>query len=537
MSRFESSKQRTVRIPLDYYKRLDRLTRWGLILSGVAVVAAIWWASGLGWDVRNWSRWSERSRELATHGAVARVHAPWDNQCEACHVPFTPIGQNKWTASFVGGSAQSDAKCQSCHAGPRHHADQNPEDKDALIACAGCHHDHRGRDASLVRIADHHCTQCHSDLTAGHVKPGYTPEVAVKVTRFDADPEHHPEFRASRERDPGRLKFNHARHMIKGIASPDGGSVWTHDQFAAPADKKRYQNYADAVSKEITLDCAACHRLDAEEPGTAPAISHGSPERPGPVRAAGRLYLPVTFENDCRACHTLDFDPASPDLVMDHRIQPGAVHKALWRIYAEEYVTQNPALLDRYDPAMKTWKVPGRVESDEEKKARAAVERKVRNAEKILFGAKKCGECHEYESQGQIFTQINLDDGNLEEVKVRSVNIPEVWFFHSEFDHSAHRAVDCKQCHERAYPDAANSSTSSQDVLLPSIKTCTECHAPRGRGSAARTVVGGASFDCTECHRYHNGDAPLQGPGASANTPESAMTIRQFLLGNPSAPQ
>ena len=68
MSRLESSKQRTVRIPLDYYKRLDRLTRWGLILSGVAVVAVIWWASGLGWDVRNWSRWSERSRRWPRTG-------------------------------------------------------------------------------------------------------------------------------------------------------------------------------------------------------------------------------------------------------------------------------------------------------------------------------------------------------------------------------------------------------------------------------------------------------------------------------------
>ena len=483
-------------------------------------MAVAWWASGLGWDVRNWSRWAERSRSLATHGAVARVHATWENQCETCHVPFTPIGQTQWTTSFVGESTKSDAKCQACHAGPPHHASQDPNDKDALLSCAGCHHDHRGRDASLVRLTDDHCTQCHADLTAGsHIKQGYTSEVAAKVTRFDANPDHHPEIQATTATDPGRLKFNHARHLSKGIAPPDGGSVWTLAQFASPDDRKRYQQYADRVDGNITLDCAACHWLDGEESGTSPATSFGSPARLAPARSGGQFYLPITYENQCRACHPLNFDPASPELVMTHRIQPGEVHKTLWEIYAAQFLTQNPALLDRFSPPQKAWKVPGRAESDEERKAREEVERKVRNAEKILFGAKKCGECHAYESKGQPVAQINVDDGKPEAVTIPPVNVPEVWLRTARFDHTAHRAVDCKQCHERAYPDVANASTSSQDVLLPSIKTCAECHAPRGRGSDAQTVLGGAGFDCTECHRYHNADFPLQGLGASAATP------------------
>ena len=41
--------------------------------------------------------------------------------------------------------------------------------------------------------------------------------------------------------------------------------------------------------------------------------------------------------------------------------------------------------------------MPGQAESPALVEARAAIERKVAAAEKILFGAKKCAECHQYE--------------------------------------------------------------------------------------------------------------------------------------------
>ena len=51
----------------------------------------------------------------------------------------------------------------------------------------------------------------------------------------------------------------------------------------------------------------------------------------------------------------------------------------------------------------------------------------------------------------------------------------------------------------------AEASRTKDDVMLPGIGTCVECHAPLSHER------GGARFDCAECHRYHNGDRPLDG--------------------------
>ena len=128
----ETSKKRTVRIPLDYYKRPDKLSSRKLVLSAAAVLIAGGWASGLGWDFWSASRWQARSRGLASHGPLARPHATWDSQCEACHAPFRPIGQATWVAPVLGDSTRSDAQCQGCHAAPIHHASQDPQ----ALACA-----------------------------------------------------------------------------------------------------------------------------------------------------------------------------------------------------------------------------------------------------------------------------------------------------------------------------------------------------------------------------------------------------------------
>src|SRR4051812_7511129 len=234
----ETSKKRTVRIPLDYYKRRDRLASWRLILSAMAVVTAGVWASGIGWDFWSASGRESRARRLATHGPLARPHATWDAECEACHAPFRPIGLSTWARPVLGDSSRSDALCQGCHAAPIHHASQSPGE----VACASCHHDHRGRDASLVRIADQHCTRCHADLTA-HMSVDRAPAVAETVTRFDSDPAHHPEFRSTKRSDPGRLKFNHALHLTPGMASEKGGPVQTLTMLRE-SDRARYREYA-----------------------------------------------------------------------------------------------------------------------------------------------------------------------------------------------------------------------------------------------------------------------------------------------------
>jgi hypothetical protein len=514
----ETSKKRSGRIPLDYYKKRDRLTSWRLILSVVAVLVAVAWASGLGWNFWSPSARAERARRLASHGPLTRAHATWDAQCEACHTSFQPIGLATWAAPVLGDSSQSNAKCRNCHAAPTHHASQEPLD----MACAKCHHDHQGSEASLVRLSDQHCTQCHSDLTA-HMKKDLdrAPLVAETVTHFDAEPTHHPEFRFARSPDPGRLAFNHARHMTPGMADQSGGPVQTIQGIHEP-DRARYERYARGQEGTIQLDCAACHELGRSDP-TPYAL-------PGKTLSGGAYMLPISYARHCRGCHPLDYDQATPKLVMDHPLQPSEVHDRLWQTYARRYLEANPALLDQPVPPRP---MPGRPESPALVEARQALERKVGDAEKILFGAKRCGECHQYETPAHepVAALVRHDPGR--EVVVDSTNVQTVWWQSAKFDHSAHEGVSCRACHARAYPEGENPSRVSKDVLLPSIKECLECHSPRRAGATAGAFVGGAGSSCTECHRYHNGDATLIGIPSPPVAAETRATIEQFLLGSP----
>ena len=58
-----------------------------------------------------------------------------------------------------------------------------------------------------------------------------------------------------------------------------------------------------------------------------------------------------------------------------------------------------------------------------------------------------------------------------------------------------HAMVTCQSCH------AAEGSTRTSDVLMPSRAVCATCHAPGGGGPAPG--AGRAESRCFECHAYH----------------------------------
>jgi hypothetical protein len=86
---------------------------------------------------------------------------------------------------------------------------------------------------------------------------------------------------------------------------------------------------------------------------------------------------------------------------------------------------------------------------------------------------------------------------------------PRRWYVNSEFDHDAHRSMNCLECHS-----AALNSEKTSDVLLPDIqwqglkiegnklipaqRSCVECHHPDD------STGPGAASNCTECHTYHD---------------------------------
>ena len=534
MSKGETSKQRSARIPLDYYKRPDRLTRWKNWLALALALVAVVWTSGLGWDIREWPRRGVSARALATHGTLARVHATWDTDCDACHKPFQPIDGSNWAARLIDadGRGLSDRQCQACHAGPPHHADKVRGDTDS---CAGCHRDHGGRDASLVALDDRQCTRCHGDLAA-HRMPAVEATIASSVTRFDTMAGGHPEFRAIGAKDPGHIAFNHALHLAEGLTLVPGGRPKTLDDLATTA-RDFYQDATAKSSRNIQLRCDSCHSLDRAR---SSAVEAG-------VLPTSRAYmLPVRFEAHCQACHTLDFDPDLPP--MRHGLQPAGVIEDLWQAYAAQFLKGRPDLKEWRPPVRP---IPGRDQPPEIRAANEAIDRKVATAERILFGEKKCGECHTLDLADGRRVERNPPDsitarpaiqelGHRPESATRESpasssgspptiprsNIPTPWFAHARFDHSAHRAVDCRACHGQAW-----ASRSSQDVLLPGISVCRQCHAPRSERGA--TVSGGAGFSCTECHRYHTDATSSHGQSSRPEAGSTESSIRRFLLGHP----
>jgi hypothetical protein len=226
-----SSREHVSRIDRTYFQRPSRFQRIrrGLLLA--AVVAGAAWGAWAAFDV---------PRQIAP-GPVAAVHAKWESDCSACHVPFAPIKDNTWFSSAATRQAM-DAKCEACHRGAAHHPLQVAA---AAGSCASCHADHRGRDADLSRVGDRTCTACHGDIAAHRRADGPADvppsTVVAPITRFDD--EHHPPF-AALAADPGRLKFSHGRHMRAGLSfagpAAAGAEAEVGGDEAVDGERKRW---------------------------------------------------------------------------------------------------------------------------------------------------------------------------------------------------------------------------------------------------------------------------------------------------------
>ena len=104
-------------------------------------------------------------------------------------------------------------------------------------------------------------------------------------------------------------------------------------------------------------------------------------------------------------------------------------------------------------------------------------------------------------------------------LKVVPTAVPDVWLVHARFSHALHRQIDCRACHASGYALLEDDKTvnpiaseHTADILLPGIETCRRCHAPAATKNGTRR--GGVRYRCV-IDRYHNGDHPLQGRGAS----------------------
>ena len=281
----------------------------------------------------------------------------------------------------------------------------------------------------------------------------------------------HPAFsyEAAGLKDPAKIKFNHQRHLRPDLSG---------------------------TSKDHPLNCTDCHV-------------------PGP---GGNFKQPITYEQHCQQCHTLQLLPSLPNLRIPHH----DAEKVRWflasiRIPVEnairaEGVTATDELKRRADAEMDALQRRGlRTLADLEQ--RVFFEGDPSSSRLGASGAKfltDCGKCH-------TVAPATADRAPA----ITPPNMAMRWLQKGSFTHQPHSHMACVECH-----GAAKTSKDTADILIPTQKSCAECHrAPQtgaipaseqraqtaGAGqslAAKQREHGGIKWDCQACHVFHSPAAP-----------------------------
>lgn len=426
-----------------------------------------------------------KRREFINPGPVAHQHAGIAfaqmhggdtnlvSGCAVCHTA-THAGMSQWIGSVAGADPGPfhfarlastappdmnaiDHACLRCHPG----RDFHEPNVTRAHSCSACHQEHRGSGA-LHHPLDRNCASCHADAAVmqasralGRTLPASdfdfrpslgrllfkTPRPEDGYTKvFSNFATDHPEFQiiAEKLKEPNTLRFNHARHFAGDIPPVNG--------------KK--------------LDCATCHQPDA----------------------SGRFHLRISFEQHCRACHSLQFDAANPRLTLPHG-DPDAV-RAFLHSLPRQYA----------DFARREKGITGEREMDTFVRQQLGQLRAQNLSvdeleQKVFFSTRRwapggaignqpagtnpqfygCAYCHEVKPSPAGAPLVTPSE------------IPDRWMIKSSFDHAKHRLVACATCHD------ATASRDTADILLPGRNTCVTCHSP----------AGGVAHRCSTCHSYH----------------------------------
>jgi hypothetical protein len=503
-----ATKERSQRIPLDYFRRKLPVERWKQGLTLLAIVAA---AAYVGWSVS-----TRHAIRQTSPGPLAALHAMWNDRCDVCHQPFVPTSADAWTDN----PHAADQLCRNCHlttALADHSANQIEAD---VQSCAACHRDHRGASADLTHIADAACTRCHVDIKDHMKQP--TEQPIANVTSFVMN---HPEFHSAK-RGPSDIKFSHSRHLLPGLLPVAPMKLEDLD----PANRYRYRQPGQSDDQPVTLVCASCHRLDRNADTAAKdSISAGQ---------TGDYMLPINYDRDCKACHQLTYIgrnvPTMGTGSKPENVPHGWTGERL-RHYVEQVLDakfinesgrslQSTPLADAMKQPLEKWRLPNRRPQANQPQGTVGeyLDAELKAAVKNL--RLQCSECH----------QMKSDADSLD---VEPVTMHPAWLAHAEFSHVAHRKVECRSCHHGAFSTDADESPQTValdagEPFLPGRKVCLECHSPTSADDAK--ARGGAPSDCVLCHRYHDVDSPWHGLGSSSRAAGQRVTIPEFIRGQSS---
>ena len=332
--------------------------------------------------------------------------------------------------------AVSNAACKSCHQDITNHI-ANPTLHDQVfhnVACSSCHLDHRGK-KGLVRQDDQQCVGCHGNLKA---KNSLTR--LPNIHDFTSD---HPSFQLKIQTGPNiedvhRIPQSDTQHLVE-----HSGLKFSHQVHF---DKALIQLSAD---KTRDISCNDCHVIND----------------------SGMSFKPINMVMTCQQsqCHSLELTPT----VSGRKVPHASVNIVINSI--REYYSRQ--IIERKSGTTKLSQ--SLYEAGNWVTAATQV-----NTDYLFTKSEEgtCLECHE------ISKRTNQKETSW---KVAPVRIMDHWLPKTRFPHDKHRTSKCTDCHDVLH------SKSSQDVAMPNIQKCRECHVGQRQ---SRTRI---SSTCSSCHHFH----------------------------------
>lgn len=376
-------------------------------------------------------------------GEISAPHKHFADKCNRCHVEaFKTV---------------PDKACTKCHADTTVHADPEIFDLHSLqgVACESCHKEHNGTEY-LVRKDQFLCSDCHQNLNE---------RTQTELENISDFSDQHPEFKVKlmvpMKKQDGHKQLDWQRISLdKKNIKHETGLIFPHDIHLDV-------NGLDSPGGNKVLQCSSCHQTDA----------------------SGSYMMPIEFETHCQECHRLTFDPNTPERELPHS-NLDALSATLDEYYALMALQGGYEDDDMNTPDIITQRrIPGKVLTPAERRSVLAwAEEKAADVKEEVIEFRTCGLCH----------KVERDQSEASGWRVPEVHISQRWFSKGAFDHAAHREAACEDCHK------ASESKHSEDVLMPRLKVCRECH---GGAHATDKLESG----CITCHVFHTPDGMLLG--------------------------
>jgi len=201
--------------------------------------------------------------ELAIPGPISDSHATLASDCGNCHTAsMTSLKGPLHGIVASHTSFEESTNCTGCHALGAHalaphsptpaqtivpaslgaHAPQASADE---IACTTCHHEHRGRDASLTALSATRCQSCHAE-------------------NFPSIAQGHPSFGDYPYVKRLSIAFDHATHIGRHFQGEEAAPETCMDCHRSDSEGgMRVAGFDDS--------CASCHAAEIEGHGRADA--------------------------------------------------------------------------------------------------------------------------------------------------------------------------------------------------------------------------------------------------------------------------